>query len=152
MTNALPAWAEMSDLDKGAALLHLHKRDYEGVSYAVENYPCRYLDDPRLTALDAKAASRHAAQFGGEAEALTGEEYERLYDAALAEPDRRRLWGVRRDPGDRVIPVETRARAVDLLTVIWPGHSPGDDAARYALLARDEPGGEWREVEFEEVA
>lgn len=83
--NPLPTWDEMSDLDKGAALLHDHKRDSEGADYAVENYPCRYLDDPSLTALDGEDASEHAAEVCGEDvfERLGGSEYERLYDLAL---------------------------------------------------------------------
>lgn len=149
MTIDLPTWDEMSDLDKGAALLHLHKRDYEGTSYAVENYPCRYLDDLRLLALDGQDASRHAAQFAAQAEALEPDEHDRLYDAALAEPERRMLWAARRHSADRVIPAETRDRAIELLTVFWPRYSPDDDRSKYALLTRDVPGGEWREVQIE---
>lgn len=152
MITDLPGWAEMSDLDKGAVLLHLHKRDYEGDRYAVENYPARYFDDPRLTALDSKDASAHAAQFEDQAETLSPDEYERLYDAALNEPERRMLWAVRRAPDDRVFPVETREAAVKLLTFYWPQNSPDDDRSLYTLLTRDEPGGEWREVEYETVA
>lgn len=80
---SLPGWDDMSDLDKGAALMHLHKRENEGADYAVENYPCRYLDDPRLTGLDGETASEHAAQFEDQAEGLSGEEHERLYELAL---------------------------------------------------------------------
>ena len=80
---ALPDWDDMSDADKGATLLHIHKRDNEGESYAVENYPARYFDDPRLTALDAEDACDHAAQFEEPAEDLDGDEYERLYNLAL---------------------------------------------------------------------
>jgi hypothetical protein len=82
----LPAWAEMSDLDKGAALLHLHKRDREGEEYAVDNYPARYFDHPGLTALSPRDACRHAVSVEDDAEragALHGAEYERLYDRAL---------------------------------------------------------------------
>ena len=92
---ALPGWDEMSDLDKGAALLHLHKREWEGEEYAVENYPARYFDDPRLTSLSPPEASRHAASLGRDEDKWTalGEAgYERLYDAALA-ADRRRGAG-----------------------------------------------------------
>ena len=49
----LPTWAQMSDLDKGAALLHLHKREWEGADYAEENYPARYFEHPALTSLNA---------------------------------------------------------------------------------------------------
>jgi len=79
---SLPGWDDMSDIDKGAALMHLHKRENEGNDYAVENYPCRYLDDPRLKELDGETASEHAAQFEDKAEALSGEEHERLYELA----------------------------------------------------------------------
>jgi hypothetical protein len=146
----LPTWDELSDLDKGAALLHIHKRDYEGISYAVENYPARYLDDPRLTALSSREASRHAAQFCDQAEALDTAEYERLYDAALAEPDRRCLWAARTDRG-QIVPAETHEYAVQLLTVHWPTHLTADDLAGCALLNRDESGGDWREVEFKQA-
>jgi hypothetical protein len=91
-TVKLPAWAEMTDLDKGAALLHLHKRDWEGEGYAVENYPARYFDHPALTALTPLAACRHAVSVqedAGRAGALKMPEYERLYDLAL-DADRKR--------------------------------------------------------------
>jgi hypothetical protein len=82
----LPTWAEMSDLDKGAALLHLHKRNWEGDEYAVDNYPARYFDHPALTALSEREACRHAVSVEDDAEwsgALRGAEYERLYTLAL---------------------------------------------------------------------
>jgi hypothetical protein len=83
--NPLPGWDEMSDLDKGAALLHDHKRESEGADYAVENYPCSYIEDPRLTALDGEDASEHAAEVcGGDVfDRLGAGEYRRLYDLAL---------------------------------------------------------------------
>jgi hypothetical protein len=81
---ALPTWSEMSDLDKGAAILHQHKRDWEGAEYAVEHYPARYFDHPALTALDKQAASAHAASMRKSANAEHVNEYDRLYDAALA--------------------------------------------------------------------
>jgi hypothetical protein len=56
----LPTWDEMSDLDKGAALLHLRKIEVEGREYAREHYPAGYLDDPALTALDDAASCDHA--------------------------------------------------------------------------------------------
>jgi hypothetical protein len=76
----------MSDLDKGAALLHLHKRDWEGAEYAVENYPARYFDHPALVALNRRDACRHAVSVEDDADragALTGDEHMRLYDLAL---------------------------------------------------------------------
>lgn len=61
MTNALPAWHNMSDRDKSAALHHVAKVHFEGsVSYATEHYPAEYQDDPVLTALNAEHASQHA--------------------------------------------------------------------------------------------
>jgi hypothetical protein len=82
---ALPAWAEMSDLDKGAALLHDHKRDEEGADYAAEHYPCQYIEDPRLTALGPKEASAHAAEVVGfdVFDRIGDAEYDRLYNLAL---------------------------------------------------------------------
>lgn len=88
---ALPGWDDMSDLDKGAALLHTHKREYEGAEYAVENYPARYFDDPALTALSPEDASAHAAKVdpGPQHIRLAAEDYQRLYDLALDAHDAR---------------------------------------------------------------
>jgi hypothetical protein len=88
-SSTLPQWDDLSDLDRGAALLHIHKRDYEGREYAIENYPARYFDHPALTALDAIDASDHAATLETTALDLEPGEYERLYDLALA-ADRKR--------------------------------------------------------------
>ncbi|MEV0584067.1 hypothetical protein [Nonomuraea sp. NPDC050310] len=84
----LPTWEQMPDLDKGAALLHLHKIGWEGRSYAREHYPARYIDHPALTSLDHKAACDHAEGLfkGGVEEAdetLGLAEFDRLYDLAL---------------------------------------------------------------------
>lgn len=57
---ALPTWEQMTDLDRGAAVLHCRTRADEGAAYAVENYPCRYFDDPVLAALDDEVACEHA--------------------------------------------------------------------------------------------
>ena len=99
----LPTWDDMTDLDKGAALLHQHKREWEGADYAVENYPARYFDHPALTALTPAEASDHAkaclypvwvagAAKGADdlADALGPAEYQRLYDLALAADRARR--------------------------------------------------------------
>jgi hypothetical protein len=91
-TVKLPAWAELTDLDKGAALLHLHKRDWEGEEYAESDYPARYFDHPALTALSPLAACRHAVSVeldADDAGALKMPEYERLYNLAL-DADRKR--------------------------------------------------------------
>lgn len=96
----LPTWAQMTDLDKGAALLHLHKRDWEGIEYAEEDYPARYFDHPALVALSEHEACQHAVSVGGGAEnagALRDGEYERLYDLAL-DADRKR-WEAERSNG-----------------------------------------------------
>jgi hypothetical protein len=146
VSDNLPTWDELSDLDKGAVLLHLHKRDYEGISYTVENYPARYLDDPRLTTLDGRAASAHAAQFRDLTDKLDVDEYERLYDAALAEPDRRCLWAAQSGPDHRPTPAKTREYAVDLIVKHWPNSMPVADRSQFRLLHRDVPGGEWSEV------
>lgn len=164
----LPTWDEMTDVDKGCALLHLWKRDAEGASYAVENYPAQYLDDPRLVALDGRDACRHAVTVGvsnSAAEKRLGfDEYVRLYDLALDEPERRMLWAARNEDG-RVVPVETRERAEELLTVHWPAsddryaamYAPPSwwtpaDRSKWALLQRTEAGGEWTEVELTSAA
>jgi hypothetical protein len=84
--NPLPTWSEMSDLDKGAAIKFGMACQSEGIAYATENYPCRFLDDPRLVALDKAEASRHADEVLGyedEMYDLLGEaEYNRLYGLA----------------------------------------------------------------------
>lgn len=83
----LPTWEQMSDLDKGAALLHLHKVEVEGTEYATSDYPAEYFDHPALTALDGESASKHArALFEDDADpwkALGDKEYDRLYNLAL---------------------------------------------------------------------
>lgn len=76
----------MSDVDRGAVLLHLHKRGYEGSEYAIENYPCRYLQDPELVALNEEDACDHAAQFidiAEELEIMDGDKWYYLYNLAL---------------------------------------------------------------------
>ena len=79
----LPAWSELTDLDKGAVLLHLHKRGREGADYAIDNYPARYFDHPALTVLSERDACEHAASMAGSAGELSFAEEERLYDLAL---------------------------------------------------------------------
>lgn len=95
----LPDWDDMSDLDKGAALMHVWKRFWETGPYATENYPARYFDDPLLCALSDREACRHSVQAAGyhrEAQARLGNvEHMRLYDLALA-ADRQRTEAVDR--------------------------------------------------------
>jgi hypothetical protein len=67
-----------------------------------------------------------------------------LINAHRHEQDRRRenacLWAVRRNDG-QIFPEESRERAEYFLR---PGRA--SDGLSFVLLARDEPGGEWREV------
>jgi hypothetical protein len=98
--STLPTWEQMTDLDKGAALLHLYKCESEGTEYATSDYPAEYFDHPALLALDGEDASKHAqGLFEDDEDAwhkLGGEEYERLYDLAL-DADRKRYVAARRD-------------------------------------------------------
>lgn len=84
MTSSLPTWAEMSDSDKAAAMQHVRKRETEGRSYAVEHYPCEYVDHPALTVLDEADACDHAKQVVGTTRSmfvrLGAVEYARLMD------------------------------------------------------------------------
>lgn len=92
---ALPTWDEMSDFDKGAALRHVYRaspppRGHSGSHWdhrhAGKMFPAVYRDDPRLSALSAKAASRHAMKVtGGQRKIvarLSEREYARLYSLA----------------------------------------------------------------------
>lgn len=91
---SLPTWEEMSDLDRGAALMFTWKvyRERDRI-YARENYPARYVDHPLLTALDLDDqqdrgdACRHATAVCGtwvEARDRWGaDEVQRMYDLTL---------------------------------------------------------------------
>jgi hypothetical protein len=84
----LPCWEAMSDLDKGAALMHVWKQHWErDASYARNNYPARYFEHPLLTRLEPRVACRHAAVVAGtfrDAVDRHGpDEVQRLYDLAL---------------------------------------------------------------------
>ncbi len=85
--SGLPSWDQMSDLDRGAALMHVWKRKREGGPYAVENYPVRYIESQLLRGLDLREACRHASVVCGSydeaCDRLTGAEVGRLYDLAL---------------------------------------------------------------------
>lgn len=94
-TTTLPAWTSLSDVDKGAVLLHLHKREWEGAQYAIEEYPARFFNHPALTGLGRREACAFAVSMRDDAESLDEAGHARLYDLALAEPDRRCLWGAR---------------------------------------------------------
>lgn len=86
----MKTWEDLSDLDKGAVLLHLSKVDIDGESYATQNYPCQYFDDPELTAMTPRQASEHAQSLGYVWDICNQDEFERLYDLALDEEARRR--------------------------------------------------------------
>ncbi|MFG2046028.1 hypothetical protein ACGFIW_01190 [Micromonospora sp. NPDC048935] len=85
--SGLPSWDDMTDLDRGAALMFVWKAVREGYGYARDNYPARYVDHPTLRALDVAEACRHARTVAGTwAEAHTrlgADEVQRLYDLAL---------------------------------------------------------------------
>ena len=81
--SGLPGWEAMSDADKGRALMHAHKREWEGVKYAVEHYPCRYVDNPLLAALSPEVAGTHAERVVLAVEdGLSDEEFDRLIELA----------------------------------------------------------------------
>lgn len=57
----LPKWADLTDADKGAALLHDYYRGVHGGKEAVDSFPVRYADHTALLALDGDDACGHAA-------------------------------------------------------------------------------------------
>ena len=142
----LPVWSDLSDVDKGAVLLHLHKREWEGAAYAVAEYPARFFDDPALTGLERRAACTFAVSMRLAAEALDEAEHTRLYDLAAAEPDRRCLWGAR--IGDEPVgivsyygPADQPKGAVELVAS-WERYGrPGG-----VVVHRGEAGGDWHEL------
>ena len=93
-TRRLPLWEDMTDVDRGAALMFLWKCHWErNFQYARENYPCTYRGHPDLVALSERDACSHAGQIVKE---LTGQwghvainahlgeaEFDRLYNLAL---------------------------------------------------------------------
>jgi hypothetical protein len=93
-TTGLPAWESMSDLDRGAALLHAAQRHTLGDLTAVSRYPARYFNDPDLILLSPEIASEHARYVTlswPAAVTLHGSRtVTRLYQIALA-ADRERL-------------------------------------------------------------
>lgn len=81
----LPSWDDMSDLDRGAALMFVWKVKREAdYAYARDNYPARYSDHPILRDLDVHTTCRHARYVAGtwdEAkDRLGADEAQRLYD------------------------------------------------------------------------
>jgi hypothetical protein len=84
----LPTWEELTDLDKGAALIYLAKA-YDEPSYARKHYPPRYLDHPALTALSRRDACDHADGLFDDGidtavDQLGEDEIDRLCDLAMA--------------------------------------------------------------------
>jgi hypothetical protein len=85
----LPSWDDMTDLDRGAALMFVWKAKWEGsYMYARENYPARYVVHPTLRSLDDTEACHHASAVTGswdEAKNRLGTDaVQRLYDLALS--------------------------------------------------------------------
>lgn len=145
-TTTLPAWADLSDVDKGAVLLHLHKREWEGAAYATQHYPAVFFDHPRLTALASRAACRFAVSVEQDTTGLDDDEHQRLYDLALAEPGLRARWAARGADGYVATTHYSgapRAAAEDLLAA-WSEQNihGGPDA----VLHRTERAGEWHEA------
>lgn len=62
----LPLWDELSDVDKGAALMFVWKAHWENsFAYARDNYPATYRDHPTLVGLDRGLRCRHAVSMVG---------------------------------------------------------------------------------------
>lgn len=80
----LPGWETMTDLDKGAALLHLDRREWDGPEAAVRDHPARYFNHPALTSLSPADASAYAASLSGPngVPGLEPDDYVRLYGLA----------------------------------------------------------------------
>lgn len=89
----LPTWEQMSDLDRGAALLHVHTREYQGSLYAEEHAPAEFFTDRALVALTMQAGSDHAVALCGSWPAMVDRigdtEAWRLVDLADAARQRR---------------------------------------------------------------
>ncbi|MEU8310458.1 hypothetical protein AB0C84_43530 [Actinomadura sp. NPDC048955] len=87
----LPGWDEMSDYDRGWALLHVYERDKRGTQHALTYSAPRFADDPRLSSLSAEAASAHATKIVSTTdeiiETIGEDEYDRLI-AVVADPPR----------------------------------------------------------------
>lgn len=142
-TTTLPAWLNLSDVDKGAVLLHLHKREWEGAQYAIEEYPARFFDHPALTGLEPREACAFAVSMRSFANLLDQTEHARLYDLALDEPERRCLWAARNDSGHVAVvsyAADPELGACELLT-IWAERGTSGVAVH-----RTEPGGDWHDV------
>lgn len=141
-TTELPTWEQMSELDRGAALMHVWKRHWEGTGYAIENYPCRYIEDPRLLDLTLDDACRHAQSVTGGWDNVNDrigeDEVQRLYNRAHREGDEildsRKMWGARHRNGN-ISPCDEESHARFLVM------NPSWRCVE--LLHRTEVGGEW---------
>jgi hypothetical protein len=102
MLRTLPGWGDLTDIDRGAALLYASAVSNEGHEYACENYPARFRDHPILTQLrphetcayvdslgidlnDSAAVLIGSATvlIGADESSLSWDEYRRLYDLAM---------------------------------------------------------------------
>jgi hypothetical protein len=95
MLRTLPAWTELSDRDKGEALMHAWKVGQEGREYARENYSATFRDHPVLRQLTSDDACDYvdslgidltdsaAVLIGADESSLPWTEYQRLHDLAL---------------------------------------------------------------------
>lgn len=90
--DTLPAWDELSDLDKGVILRYLYRtsppvKGHRGAHFSHRYWRkamvCRFQDDPRLVALEPKDAARYARKVSGGQKAITAKltktEYGRLF-------------------------------------------------------------------------
>jgi hypothetical protein len=95
MLRTLPGWGDLTDIDRGAALLYASAVSNEGHEYACENYPARFRDHPILTQLRPHEACNYvdslgidlndsaAVLIGADESSLSWDEYRRLYDLAM---------------------------------------------------------------------
>lgn len=135
----------MSDLDRGAVLLHLWKRQWEGPDYATAEYPCKYIEHPTLMSLTRGQACAHAVAVGVDDETmfdmLGEDEHTRLYDLALTTGrqvlESRLMWGVRW-ANDAISAIESQDVA--------EAYVADARLAALELLHRDVPGGAWQVV------
>ncbi len=145
-TTTLPAWIHLSDVDKGAVLLHLHKREWEGAQYAIEEYPARFFDHPALTDLERREACAFAVSMRAFANILDQTERTRLYELACDEPARRCLWGARGADGYLAVvtyyePSRQPEGARELVASWAELDRPGG-----VVVHRSAPGGDWHEA------
>jgi hypothetical protein len=78
----MPGWADMPDIDKGAAIAFLWRRGFDGGPTAFRETPCLYREHPALVALTPRQACNHAITLYLPAKALPRAEWQRLHDLA----------------------------------------------------------------------